>query len=146
MPPENRPNPDDDHLKKILEKARTVAVVGLSADAHRASHMVAAYLQKNGYRIMPVNPKAEEILGEKSYPDLASIPEAVDVVDVFRRSEAVPEIAAQAEKIGAKVLWLQLGIRNDQAAEKAQAAGLEVVQDICMKVTHERLMGKGHKA
>ena len=142
----SRPNPDDAHLKKILEQARTVAVVGLSPDAQRDSHKVAAYLQKNGFRIIPVNPKVDEILGEKSYPDLADIPEPVDVVDVFRKSEAVPEIAEQAAKIGAKVLWLQRDVRNDPAADKAQAAGMQVVQDICIKVTHQRLLGKGKQA
>jgi predicted CoA-binding protein len=120
---------------------RTVAVVGLSTDPSKDSRTVAAYLKDKGYRIMPVNPSADEIMGEKSYPDLASIPEPVDVVDVFMRSERVPEIADQAIAIGAKVLWLQLGITNEEASRKARDAGLTVVQDRCIFVEHSRLVG-----
>ncbi len=133
--------PDDRRLKDILSQARTIAVVGLSPKPERDSHRVAAYLQKAGYRIIPVNPVAPEVLGEKSYPDLTSIPEPVDVVDVFRQSRFVPEIAEQAVKIGAKVLWLQEGVVHEEAALKARQAGLEVIQDACLMVQHRRLMG-----
>jgi predicted CoA-binding protein len=134
-------NPDDSTLKELLRSVRTVAVVGLSTDPSKDSRTVAAYLKDKGYRIMPVNPSADEIMGEKSYPDLASIPEPVDVVDVFMRSERVPEIADQAIAIGAKVLWLQLGITNEEASRKARDAGLTVVQDRCIFVEHSRLVG-----
>jgi uncharacterized protein len=127
-------------LKRILREAKTIAVVGLSANPTRESHMVASYLKARGYRIIPVNPVAEEILGEKSYPNLESIPESVDVVDVFRRPEHVPEIANQAVKIGAKVLWMQVGVTNEDAARTAREGGLEVVQDRCMMADHSRLM------
>lgn len=135
-------NPDDHVLREILETARTIAVVGLSPDPSKDSHHVAAYLQRQGYRIIPVNPAASEILGEKSWPDLVVIPDRVDVVDVFRRPEHVLPIAEQAITIGAKVLWLQLGVRNDDAARRAEEAGLVVVQDRCMLREHRRLLGK----
>jgi uncharacterized protein len=127
-------------LKRILREAKTIAVVGLSANSDKESHMVASYLKARGYHIIPVNPGAEEILGEKSYPNLESIPEPVDVVDVFRRPEYVPEIADQAVKIGAKVLWMQMGVTNEEAAKTARAGGLEVVQDRCMMADHRRLL------
>jgi predicted CoA-binding protein len=133
-------NPGDDRLKEILGEHRTVAVVGLSPKPDRMSNKVAVYLQKNGFRIIPVNPSQEEILGEKSYPDLTSIPEPVDLVDVFRKSEAVPQVAEQAMAKGAKVLWLQEVVRHDQAADQARKAGLEVIQDLCIKKQHYRLM------
>ncbi len=133
---------DDNTVREMLQEAKTIAVVGLSAKPQRDSHMVAAYLQKHGFRIIPVNPAESEILGETSYPDLEAIPEPVDIVDVFRRSEFVPEIARAAQAIGAKVLWLQLGVRHDQAADQARRAGLLVVQDRCLKVEHARLAGK----
>ena len=142
MPDEMLPNPSDAELKKILQKVRSVAVVGLSPDPERDSHKVAAYLKEQGFRIIPVNPTVPEILGEKSYPDLDAIPGEVDVVDVFRRSEAVPEIAGQAVKKKARVLWLQRGVRHDQAAAQAREAGLTVVQDTCLKVNHKRLLGQ----
>jgi len=142
MPDTNLPNPSDAELKKLLQEVRSVAVVGLSPDPSRDSHKVAAYLQEQGYRIIPVNPTAPEILGEKSYPDLAAIPGEVDVVDVFRRSEAVPEITGQAVKKKAKALWLQKGVRHDQSAAQARAAGLFVVQDTCLMVNHKRLLGR----
>ena len=116
-------------------------MVGLSTDPSRDSRKVAAYLEDKGYKIVPVNPSADEIMGEKSYPDLAAIPEPVDVVDVFMRSERVPEIADQAIAINAKALWLQVGITNEEAARKARDAGLTVVQDACMLVEHSRLIG-----
>lgn len=133
-------NPLPEEIEKLFSEARTIAVVGLSPDRSRDSNMVASYLQSHGYRIIPVNPKVETILGEKSYPDLKSIPDQIDVVDVFRRPEHVPEIAAQAISAGAKALWLQLGVTNDEAARIAKEAGLVVVQDACMKVEHARLM------
>jgi uncharacterized protein len=131
----------DKELTDFLRGAKTIAVVGLSANPEKASHRVAAYLKSRGYRIIPVNPAVEEVLGEKSYPDLLSIPEPVDVVDVFRRPEHVPEIADEAIAAGTKFLWLQLGVTNEDAAAKARAAGLTVVQDACLKVEHSRLLG-----
>lgn len=134
--------PDDRALNELLQNTKTIAVVGLSPKPQRDSHMVAAYMQKAGYRIIPVNPVESQVLGQTCYPDLESIPEPIDMVDVFRRSEFVPPIAEQAIKINAKALWLQLGVRHDQAAEKAAQAGLVVVQDLCLKVEHSRLMGR----
>lgn len=133
--------PDDATLKELLRSVRTIAVVGLSTDPSKDSRKVASYLKDKGYKIVPVNPSADEIMGEKSYPDLASIPEPVDVVDVFMRSDRVPEVAEQAIKIKAKALWLQLGITNEEASGKARDAGLTVVQDACMLVEHSRLIG-----
>jgi uncharacterized protein len=133
---------DKEGLKKLLSEAHTIAVVGMSANTSRDSYRVADYLQKHGYRIIPVNPAADEILGEKSYPDLKSIPEPVDVVDVFRRPEFVPEIAEEAAQIGAKIFWMQFGAESEEAAKKAQAAGMTVVQDRCMMQEHSRLLGK----
>jgi uncharacterized protein len=132
---------DNDGLKKLLSEAHTIAVVGISANPSRDSFRVADYLKKHGYRIIPVNPGADEVLGEKSYPDLKSIPVPVDVVDVFRRPEFVPEIAEQAVQIDAKVFWMQFGAESAEAAEKAKAAGLTVVQDRCMMQEHSRLLG-----
>jgi predicted CoA-binding protein len=134
--------PNDDVLRELLQNTRTIAVVGLSPKPLRDSHKVAAYLQKAGYCIIPVNPAESEILGQTCYPDLDSIPQTVDMVDVFRRSEFVPPIAGDAVKIKAKALWLQLGVRHDQAAGKAAQAGLLVVQDLCLKVEHARLLGR----
>ena len=134
------PTIPDDVLLEILTVFHTVAVGGLSANPDRDSHRVAKYLQEHGYRIVPVNPAEKEVLGEKSYADLADIPVAVDVVDVFRRPEAAPEIVDAAIRVGAKAVWLQLGIRHDEAAAKAREAGLDVVQDRCMKVEHARLI------
>lgn len=134
-------NPDDEALKELLTRVNTIAVVGLSADPSKASHNVARYLRDQGYRIIPVNPSVDKVLDEKSYPDLKSIPDPVDVVDVFRRREFVPEVADDAVAIAAKVLWLQLGITHDEAAHKAAKAELVVVQDACMKQEYERLLG-----
>jgi predicted CoA-binding protein len=142
MTAEHRPNPDQDGIRDILTQARTIAVVGLSPDPARDSHRVAAYLIEHGYRVIPVNPKEQTILGQKVYPDLAAIPEPVDVVDVFRASEHVPPIAEAATRLGAKALWLQLGVRHDEAARKAAGAGLAVVQDLCIKVEHHCLLGR----
>ena len=127
-------------VRDILEKSKVIAVVGLSPKPERDSHEVAKYLQDQGYRIVPVNPRADTILGEKSYPDLASIPEKVDVVDIFRRSDDVPPVVDQAIDIGAKAVWMQLGIVNEVAAAKAREAGLGVVMDRCMLVEHRNLV------
>ncbi|GFO64661.1 CoA-binding protein [Geomonas paludis] len=123
-------------IKEILTKYRTIAVVGLSPDAGKPSHEVAAYLKRAGYRIIPVNPAVSEVFGEKSYPTLAEIPESVEIVDVFRRSEFVPEIVEQAIAKGAKVLWLQEGVVHEAAAQRAREAGLAVVMDRCMLKEH----------
>ena len=128
--------------RRILEGVKTIAVVGLSRRKTRAGYYVPAYMQSAGYRIIPVNPYLDEALGEKAYPDLLSIPEPVDMVVIFRRSEDVPPVVEQAIQIGAKVIWMQLGIINEQAAERARAAGLEVVMDSCVKVDHQRLFGR----
>lgn len=131
--------PPDDRLRQLLTDARTIAVVGLSSSPTRASHSVARYLQNHGYRIIPVNPHETEVLGELAYPSLADIPEKVDVVDVFRRPEYTVEVAEEAVKVGAKLLWLQSGIVNEDAQRIAQEAGLDVVMDACMKIEHQRL-------
>lgn len=125
-------------IKHILETAQTIAVVGLSSDESRAGYYVPAYLQEHGYRIIPVNPYLDDALGEKAYPDLKSVPEPVDLVLIFRRPEAVPPFVGDAIDIGAKAVWMQLGIVNRPAAERARAAGLEVVMDACMLVEHRR--------
>lgn len=134
---------DDATLRRILTESRVVAVVGLSADPTRPSHQVASYLQRQGYRIIPVNPTIQEVLGEPSYPDLLSVPEPVDVVDIFRPARYVPEIVEQAIAKGAKVIWMQLGVIHFEAAQRAQEAGLLVVMDRCMKMEHQRLMRLG---
>lgn len=118
--------------------AKTVAVVGLSSKPAAPSFAVAQYLQQHGYRIIPVNPNETEVLGEKAYPTLAAIPEPVDVVDVFRRADALPSIVEEAIAAGAPLVWMQLGIRNDEAAVRAQAAGLSVVMDHCMEIEHHK--------
>ena len=120
---------DDGTLKQLLTDSHTIAVVGLSANPQKDSHKVAAYLKNHGYQIIPVNPAADEILGEKSYPDLKSIPESVDIVDVFRRPEFLPEIAKQAVAIHAKALWMQVGVTSEDAANTARQAGLTVIED-----------------
>jgi predicted CoA-binding protein len=134
-------NEDINTLRRILKASKTIAVVGLSANWWRPSFFAAKYLQERGYRVVPVNPQYPEILGEKSYPSLREIPFKVDVVDCFRKSEEIPALADDAIAIGAKVLWMQLGVINQAAAEKAEAAGLEVVMDRCMKIEHGRLFG-----
>jgi predicted CoA-binding protein len=128
-------------LRRILTRARTLAVVGLSANWNRPSNFAAKYMQDHGYRVIPVNPTYTEVLGERSYPDLASIPGPVDVVDCFRRPSEMVPLARAAVAIGAKVLWMQLGLRNDEAARIATDAGLDVVMDRCVKIEHARLMG-----
>ena len=133
----------DDGIKGLLEDSRTVAVVGVSNRPERDSYRVAAYLQRAGYRMIPVNPVVEEVLGQRCYPDLAAIPTDVDIdiVDVFRRPEFVPEIVDEAIARGAGAIWLQLGISHPEAERRAAEAGLEVVSNRCMKVEHGRLMG-----
>jgi predicted CoA-binding protein len=123
-------------IADIFRACKTVAVVGLSADENRPSYRIARYLQGCGFRVIPVNPNIQEVLGEKAYPSLRDIPEKVDVVDVFRRSEDLPPIADDAIAIGAKCLWMQEGIVNRQAAKKAEQAGLQVVMDRCIMMEH----------
>jgi predicted CoA-binding protein len=132
-------SPDGPHLRALLADARTIAVVGLSSKPWRDSYRVASYLQAAGYRIIPVNPKETEVLGERAYPALTDVPEPVDVVDVFRRPESTPEVARQAVQIGAKALWLQSGIVNEEAGRIAGDGGLSVVMGLCMMVEHDRL-------
>lgn len=139
-------NPPDEEIRAILSRMRAVAVVGLSNDPQRDSHRVAAYLQAQGYRIVPVNPGVPEILGERAYPDLASIPFPVEIVDIFRKVEAIPGIVETAVRIGAKAVWMQLGLAHKAAADKARAAGLMVVQSRCMKVEHARMLRDAPKA
>ncbi len=135
-------SPEDAELRALLGDARTIAVVGLSSRPERPSLEVAAYLQDRGYRIVPVNPGETEVLGEPAYPSLLDVPVPVDVVDVFRRAEETPEVARQAVRIGAKVLWLQDGIVNEEAYRIANEGGLEVIMGVCIKRTRKRLMGE----
>jgi len=132
---------DINTLRRILHNTKTIAVVGLSADWFRPSFFAAKYMQEHGYRVIPVNPKYPEILGEKCYRSLRDIPGTVDMVDVFRKTADVMPIAEDAIAIGAKVLWQQLGVQNEAAAAKAQAAGLETVMNRCVKIEHGRLFG-----
>jgi len=132
---------DINTLRHILREAKVIAVVGLSADWFRPSYFAAKYMQEHGYRVIPVNPKYPEILGEKCYRSLCDIHQPVDIVDVFRKTADVLPIAEDAVKIGAKVLWQQLGVRNEEAAAKARAAGLQTVMDRCVKIEHGRLFG-----
>jgi hypothetical protein len=130
-------------ISEILRVGRTIAVVGLSAKRYRPSYGVAEYMQRAGYRIIPVNPHETEILGEKCYPDVESVPEPIDIVDIFRRSEFVPEIVEAAIRKGAKVIWMQEGVVHEEAARRAQEAGLEVVMDRCILKDHRRLRRAG---
>lgn len=133
--------PDIPTLRRILKANRVVAMVGISANWYRPSYFAAKYLQEHGYRVIPVNPSYREVLGETCYPSLKAIPEKVDVVDCFRKSEEIPAIAEDAIAIGAKVLWMQIGVVSDAAADRARAAGLDVVMNRCMKIEHARLFG-----
>jgi len=133
-------------LRRILKTCRTIAVVGLSAEWHRPSFFAAKYMQQHGYRIVPVNPRYAEILGERCWPSLADIPHPVDLVDVFRRTEDVLPVARQAIAIGAKALWQQIGVKNLEADALARAAGLDSVMDRCVKIEHARLFGGLHWA
>jgi len=131
-----------DPIAKVLSESETIAIVGLSSNRSKPSYDVAEYLQEQGFKIIPVNPTLSEALGEKAYPDVLSIPGSVDVVDIFRNPDAVPEIVEQAIAKEAKVVWMQPGAENMQAAERAMEAGLEVIMGVCMKKTHRRLQGK----
>jgi len=130
-------------LRRILAENRVIAMAGLSADWYRPSYFAAKYLQEHGYRVIPVNPRyaGQNVLGERCYASLTEIPDKVDVVDVFRRTQDVPPIADDAIRIGARVLWQQIGVTNAASAEKARAAGLDAVMDRCMKIEHARLFG-----
>jgi predicted CoA-binding protein len=132
-------NASPSEIADILKTCHTVAVVGLSPKADRASHQVARYLQEHGYRIVPVRPGCTEILGEPCFPSLTDIPFPVDVVDVFRNVEAIPAIVEEAIAVGAKAVWMQLGLAEPGSARKARAAGLKVVMDRCMKIEHGRV-------
>jgi uncharacterized protein len=132
---------DINTLRRVLRESRTLAIVGLSADWFRPSYFAAKYMQEHGYRIIPVNPKYDEILGEKCYPSLGAIPEAVDIVDVFRKPADATAIAREAVAIGAKTLWLQIGVINEEARQIAEDAGLTVVMDRCVKIEYARLFG-----
>ncbi len=151
MSTEQQPAPadesySDDFIREVLRDGRTIAMVGASANWNRPSFFAMKYLQQKGFRVIPVNPKeaaaGTEILGEKCYAALAEIPEQVDMVDCFRNAEAVPAIADEAIAIGAKILWMQLGVRHDEAAAKARAAGLRVVMNRCPKIEYGRLSGE----
>ena len=131
-------------IQDILNSAKTVAVVGLSKTELRASYFVGFYLRRHGFRVIPVNPREQEILGETSYPSLRDIPGRVDVVNVFRKPDALPEIAEEAVAIGAGTLWCQFGVINEEGARIAEAGGLSVVMDRCIKVEHARYVGRMH--
>jgi len=127
-----------DPIAEILKKCKTIAVVGLSSNPTRPCHEVTEYMQRAGYRIIPVNPNETEVLGEKSYARLEDVPGKIDVVNIFRRPEEVPPVVESAIRIGAPVVWMQLGIENEEAAEKAHAAGLAVVEDACILIEHRK--------
>ncbi len=127
------------HISEILHTARTIAVVGLSSKRYRPSYGVSEYMKKAGYRIIPVNPREKEVLGEIAYPDLDSVPDPVDIVDIFRRSEFVPDIVEAAIRKGARVIWMQEGVVHEAAARRAEAAGLIVIMDRCILKDHRRL-------
>jgi hypothetical protein len=132
-------NPGDEELRALLTSATTIAMVGASSNPEKASHGIMQQLQRAGYRVLPVNPRETEVLGERAYPSLTDITQPVDIVDVFRRAEDTPPIADEAIRIGAKALWLQAGISNDETAARAKAAGLTVVMNACIGATHSRL-------
>ena len=131
-------HPGADAILELLRNYKTIAVVGLSSNPMRPSHGVTEYMQGAGYRIIPVNPNETEVLGEKSYPRLEDVPEKIDIVNVFRRAEEVPPVVESAIRIGAKAIWMQLGVENEEAAEKARAAGLVVIEDACILVEHKK--------
>lgn len=132
-------NPSDEELRELLTSAKTIAVVGASSDPEKASYGIMRRLQQVGYRVIPVNPKESQVLGELSYATLDDVPERIDIVDVFRRAEDTPAIADQAVRAGARALWLQSGIRSEDAAERATSGGLTVVMDACIAATHAML-------
>ena len=135
-------NATTEEIKEILKNNKTIAIVGLSADEEKDSYRVAKYMKQHGYKIIPVNPKYKNILGERSYPDLKSVPEKIDIVDIFRRPDAIPYIVDESLKIHAKVIWMQLGLCSNASAEKARAAGLKVVMNKCIKVEHAKMLIK----
>ena len=135
-------HPGADAILELLRNYKAIAVVGLSSNPMRPSHGVTEYMQGAGYRIIPVNPNETEVLGEKSYARLEDVPEKIDIVNVFRRAEEVPPVVESAIRIGAKAIWMQLGIENEEAAEKARAAGLVVIEDACILVEHRRRAGE----
>lgn len=132
-------NPSDDELRALLTEARTIAIVGASSNPERPSYGIMKRLLDAGYRVFPVNPRETEVLGQKAYASLLDVPERIDIVDVFRRPEQAPEVADEAVRVGAKALWLQLGVVSEEAAAKAEGAGLTVVMDACIGATHHRL-------
>ncbi len=134
-----KPASDVGAAAELLKKARSVAVVGVSPKEERDSNKVARYLKEHGYKVIPVNPGLKEVLGETCYPDLKSIPEHIDVVDIFRSVDAIPGIVDEAIAVGADAVWMQLGLAHEEAAEKARKAGLTVVMNRCMKIDHARL-------
>lgn len=135
------PGQDMNQILGVLNKYKKVAMVGLSANTNRPSYYTATYLRDNGYKITPVNPSYDEVMGLKSYASLADVPGPLEIVDIFRQPEEVPALMNEAIRLGAKVIWLQLGMIHEKAAEKAKAAGLEVVMDRCMKIEHARFHG-----
>jgi predicted CoA-binding protein len=139
-------NPSDPDLKQLLTDATTIAIVGASSNPEKVSYGIMQKLQKAGYRVIPVNPRETEILGERSYPSLVDVPERIDIVDVFRRAEDTPGIADEAATIGAKALWLQSGISSEEAAERATKGGLITVMDACIGATHSTLQVKNKKS
>jgi uncharacterized protein len=132
---------DSEKIRRILRNSRTIAVVGLSAQWHRPSYFAAKYMQEHGYRVIPVNPMYNAVLGEKCYKSLREIPEKVDIVDCFRKSAEIPAIAEDAVVMGARVLWMQLGVENPAARRIAESAGLEVIENRCVKIEHGRFFG-----
>jgi len=132
-------NPPSDEIYKLLAESKVVAIVGLSDKPDRASNKVAVYLKEHGYKIIPVNPMKDEILGEKCYSSLSDIPEQIDIVDIFRKVDVIPAIVDEAIKVSAKAVWMQLGLAHHESAEKARQAGLVVVQSKCTKIEHKRV-------
>jgi uncharacterized protein len=135
---------DEDTIRAVLHTARVIAIVGLSSNVLRPSHFVGFYLQRHGYRIVPVNPRETSVLGEPAYPSLLDVPFSVDVVDVFRAPSAVPALALEAAQVGAKAVWLQFGVISLEGAHLAADRGLKVVMDRCLKVEHARHLGRMH--
>jgi uncharacterized protein len=131
-------------IQRVLHGAKTIAIVGLSKNHLRASYFVGFYLRRHGYRIIPVNPRESEILGEKSFKSLVDVPVPIDIVDVFRTPDAVPEIAREAVKVGAKALWCQFGVISEEGARIAENGGVTVIMDRCLKVEHARYVGRMH--
>ena len=132
----------DQDIKQLLKTAKTIAVVGLSPDPERPSYEVANYLQSKGYKIIPVRPGIKEILGEKAYASLTEIPESVDLVDIFRKTEFIPEVVDEAIRIKTKAVWMQLGLSHPQAAQKAVSAGISAIENRCILIEHKRLLSK----